>query len=76
MSPHLLINFEIPRSYQNKPKFYSRKNLPQITDGTNVANFDEHKSTGTPWIVLFENGGKVTYFDNFWVEHIPKKKKK
>ena len=33
MPPHLLINFEIIKFYQNKPKFsrqYSRNNVPKI----------------------------------------------
>ena len=36
MQPHLLINFEIQKDYQNKPRVngvYSRNNLPKIKDG-------------------------------------------
>ena len=36
MQPHLLINFEIQKYYQNKPRVngvYSRNNLPKIKDG-------------------------------------------
>ena len=36
MQPHLLINFEIQKYYQNKPRIngvYSRNNLPKIKDG-------------------------------------------
>ena len=76
MLPHPLTNFEIPKYYQNEPKFngvYSRNNLPKIKDGTYVINFDEFKSIqGNHWIALYVNNEYVTYFDSFGVEHIPK----
>ena len=37
---------------------------------------DEFKSTGMHCIALCVNGGNVTYFDNFGVEHIPKENNK
>ena len=67
MLPHPLINFEIQKYFQNKPKFNgfcSRNDLPKIKDGAYVINLDEYKSIGIHWI--------ATYFDNFAVEHIPK----
>ena len=36
MASHPLAKFEIPKCYQNEPKFngfYSRDNLPEIKDG-------------------------------------------
>ena len=44
---HCLINFEIQKYYQNKPKFndiYSRNDLPKIKDGAYIINVDEYKS--------------------------------
>ena len=35
-------------------------------------NLDECKSMGTHWVSLWENGGNVTYFESFGVEHIPR----
>ena len=46
MPPHRLMNFEIQKYYQNKPKFngvYSRNNLPKIKDGAYVINLDQFK---------------------------------
>ena len=37
-----------------------------------VINLDEYKSIGTHSISLYENDNNIIYFDNFWVEHIPK----
>ena len=63
MPPHLFINFEIQKYYQNEPKFngvYLRNNLPKIKDG----------------IALCVNDNNIIYFDTFEVEHIPKEIKK
>ena len=79
MPPHPLINFEIQKYYQNKPKFngvYSRNNLSKTKDGAYTINLDEYESIGTHWIVLYVNTKNVTYFDSFGVEHIPKELKK
>ena len=76
MSPHHLTNFEIQKYYQNETKFngvYSINNLPKIKDGAYVINLDEYESIETHWIALYVNSNKVTYFDNFGVEHIPKR---
>ena len=77
---HPLTNFEIQTYYQNKPRFngvYSRDNLPdKIKDGAYVMNLDEYFDIGTHWIALYVNTKRVTYFDNFGVEHIPKEIKK
>ena len=73
--PHLLINFEIQKYYQNEPRFigvYSRDNLPKIKDGAYVINLDEYFDIGTQWIALYVQNNNVTYFDSFGVEHIPK----
>ena len=77
MPPHPLINFEIQKYYQNKPRFhgiYSRNNLPKkIKDGAYVINLDEYADVGTHWIVLFYNKSEIAYFDSFGVEHVPKR---
>ena len=76
MSPHPLTNFEIQKYYQNETKFngvYSINNLPKIKDGAYVINLDEYESIETHWIALYVNSNKVTYFDSFGVEHIPKR---
>ena len=75
MLPYPLTNFEIPKYYQNEPRFngvYSRDNLPEIKDGAYVINLDEHSDIGTHWVALGINNNDVTYFDSFGVEHIPK----
>ena len=75
MQPHPLTNFEIQKYYQNEPKFngvYSRNELPKIKDGTYMINLDQFKSIGAHWISLYVNDNKITYFDSFGVEHIPK----
>ena len=77
--PHPLINCEIQKYYQSKPKFnhvYSRNNLPKTKDGAYVVSLDECKSIGTHWIDFYVNGNNVTYFDNLGVDHIPKEIKK
>ena len=81
MLPFPLTNFETQKYYKNELKcngFYSRNNLPKISDGTYVINLDEYKSKGTHWIALLVNGVDgstsydATYFDSFGLEHSPK----
>ena len=75
MLPHPLTNFEIQKYYQNEPKFngiYSRNSLPKIKGGVYVISLDEYKSIGTLAIALYVNDNNGTYFDIFWVKHIPK----
>ena len=76
MPPHSLANFGIQK-YQNGPRFngvYSRDNLSKMKDGAYVINLDEYYDIGTHWVALYvQNNYKVTYFDSFGVEHIPKK---
>ena len=75
MLPHPLTNFEIKNYYQNEPEFngvYSRNNLPKITDGVYVINLDQYKSIGTHCITLYVTDNKVTYFNSFGAERIPK----
>ena len=73
--PHLLINFEIQKYYQNELRFnavFSRNNLPlKIKDGAYVINLDEYADVGTHWIALFCNRNEFVYFDSFGVEHVP-----
>ena len=67
---------EILKHYQHEPRFdgvYSRDNLPKVRDGAYVINLDEYSYLGTHWIALYSLNNDVTYFDNFGVEHIPKK---
>ena len=71
----LLTNFELQKCYQNKPKFddvYSRNDLTKVKDGTYIINPDDYESIETHWIALYANEENGTYFDRFWVEHIPK----
>ena len=76
MPPDPLTNFEIQKYYQNEPRcngVYSRDNLlDKIKDEAYVINLDEHSDIGTHWIALYALNNKVTYFDSFGVEHIPK----
>ena len=76
MRPHPLTNFEIQKSYPNKPKFnglHSRNNLPKLKDGTCVINLGEYMSIGTYQIALNVDGDNVTYYDSFEAEQIRKK---
>ena len=41
-----------------------------------MINLDERSDIGTHWIAFYILNDKVTYFDSFGVEHIPKKMKK
>ena len=41
-------------------------------DGAYVINFDEFKSIGTHWIVLYVNVNNIIHCDSFRIEHIPK----
>ena len=62
MPRHPLTVFEVPKYYQNEPKFngvYSRNNLPKIKDGAYVINLDEFKSIGNHWIALYVNGNNI-----------------
>ena len=67
-------NFEIPKSYQNEPRFngvYSRHDLLKKTKGgTYIINLDEYAAIGTYWIALFCNRSEVVYFGSFGVEHV------
>ena len=80
MPSHPLTNFEIPKYYQNEPKFngvFSRDNLPnKIKDGAYIINLDEYSNIGTHWVTLYVKNNDVTDFDSFGVEHIPKEIKK
>ena len=52
--PHLLINFEIQKYYQNEPRFngvYSRENLPKIKDGALIKEVkSRNKNLAMAWI--------------------------
>ena len=59
MLHHSLTNSKIHKYYQNKPKFngaYSKNSSTTLKEEAYVINFDECKSIGTHWIVLFVNG--------------------
>ena len=75
MPPYLLINFEIKRNYQNKPRFNevcSRDNYPKkIKDEAHIINLDEYADVGTNWIASFCKRSEIIYFDSFGVEHVP-----
>ena len=75
MPLHPLINLEIQKYYQNRPRFNgfnSRDNLPKIKDGVYVINLDEYSDIETPWVALHVQNNDATYFDFFRVEHISK----
>ena len=48
--PHPLTNFEIPKYYQNEPRYnviFSLDNLPKIKDGAYIINLTEYSDIGT-----------------------------
>ena len=52
-------------------------NLPdKIKYGAYVINLDCYSDIGTHWIAFYANKKNLTYFESFWVEHIPKEIKK
>ena len=66
MLPHPLTNFKIQKYHQNEPRFngvYSRDNLTEIKDGTDIINLDEYSDIGTHCIALHVQNNNVTYFD-------------
>ena len=66
MLPHPLTNFKIQKYHQNEPRFngvYSRDNLTEIKDGTDIINLDEYSDIGTHCIALYVQNNNVTYFD-------------
>ena len=66
MLPHPLTNFKIQKYHQNEPRFngvYSRDNLTEIKDGTDIINLDEYSDIGTHCIELHVQNNNVTYFD-------------
>ena len=68
MSPHLLINFEIQRYFQNELKFkgvYSRNNLPKMKDGEFVTGYNEYKLTRTQQLPLYADSNSLKYFGSF-----------
>ena len=46
---------------------YSRNNLPKITGGAYVINFDEYHNVQAHWIALYCNNNHVIYVDSFGV---------
>ena len=48
----------------------------KIKDWADVINLDEYSDIRIHWIALYVLNNKVTYFDSFGVEHIPKEVKK
>ena len=80
MPPHLLINLEIQKYYQNEPRFngvFSRNNLPKkINDVAYLISLDEYADVGTHWMALFCNKNQIAYFNSFGVEHVLEEIKK
>ena len=79
MLTQLLTNFEIQKYYQNESNFYhvySRNNLLKINDEVYVINLDKYTLIGTQWMVLYQNGNNVIYFDSLGVGNISKVIKK
>ena len=75
MPPHPLTNLEINNYYKNEPRFNgvcSRDNLSKIKDGAYIINLYEYSDIGTHWVALWVNNNNFTFFDRFWLEHIPK----
>ena len=73
---YLVINFEIQRYYQNKPKL-NRVYLTTLNKGwSHVIKVDEYKSIETTWIASHMNCDNVTHFNSFGVAQIPKVIKK
>ena len=55
MPLHPLTYFEIPKYYQNEPKFngvYLRSNLSKIKHVSYIINLQVYESIGTHWIAL------------------------
>ena len=50
--------------------------MPKIKDEIHIINLDEYKAIETHLIVLYVNGGNITYFDSFEVKYIPKESQK
>ena len=72
MPPHPLTNFEIPKYYQNEPRFngvYSRDNLPKIKDGTYKINLDKFSDIWTHSVAWYvqNNNNNVIYSNSFSV---------
>ena len=64
---YLVINFEIQRYYQNKPKL-NRVYLTTLNKGwSHVIKVDEYKSIETTWIPSHVNCDNVTHFNSFGV---------
>ena len=70
MLPHSLTNFEIPKCYQNEPRFNGVYSRDKIKDGAYIINLNEYSDIGTHWVALYVSNNDVTYFDSFGVEDI------
>ena len=47
-----------------------------MMDGAYLINLDKYSDIGTRWLALYISNNKVTYFDSFGVDDIPKEIKK
>ena len=47
-----------------------------MMDGAYLINLDKYSDIGTHWLALYISNNKVTYFDSFGVDDIPKEIKK
>ena len=54
----------------------SRNNLSKIKGRACIINLDDYESIKTHWIPWYIKDNKITYFDSFGVENIPKEIKK
>ena len=77
--PHPLTNIEI-NHYKDESRFngvYSRDNLPKtVKNKAYIINLDEYADAGTHWVALYVENNKITYYDSFGVEHVPKEIKR
>ena len=80
MPPHSLTNLEIIDYFSDEPRFngvYFRDNLPKtIKVGSYNLNLQDNLVPGSHWVTVFLKSNKVTYFNSFGVEYIPKEVKK
>ena len=60
-------------SYWRFNGVYARDNFPnKIKDEAYIINLDDYADIGIQWIALYCKNIKITYFDSFGVEQVPK----
>ena len=73
--PHVVIDFEIEKHYQNKTRFnsvHSKNNLLTIKNTAYLINLDEFPNITTHWITCYVKNDEVLYFASFGVNSISK----